>query len=91
MSMVLNAALWTYHTLDLLPHTSTSTCAASIDLSTVIVTLPHLNPIAGLFINDGDIAPLQLLDDFHHGAHLVVVRGYGAREVLEAGLVRQLR
>lgn len=54
-------------------------------------TLSHLDPIAGLLIDDGDVAPLQFLDDLHHGAHLVVVGGNRPSEVLETSLIRELR
>lgn len=47
----------------------------------------NLDPITGLLIYDGDVSPAELLDDLDHGAHLVQIRGDGAREVFEARLV----
>ena len=50
----------------------------------------YLDAVVGLLVDDGDVLPAELEDDLGHGEGLVVVAGDGAREVLEALLVRQL-
>ena len=50
----------------------------------------YLDAVVGLLVDDGDVLPSELEDDLGHGEGLVVVAGDGAREVLEALLVRQL-
>lgn len=49
----------------------------------------YLDPVIGLLVNNGDVAPLQQHDDIHHGLHLIQIRGNGPREVLEALFVAQ--
>ena len=61
----------------------------SLSLSSSFI-LSYLNAVVGLLVDDGDVLPAEPEDDLGHGERLVVVAGDGAREVLEALLVRQL-
>lgn len=52
------------------------------------VMICHLDAVAGLLVDDRDVAPAELLNDLHHRLNLVQVAGDGACEVLKPRLVR---
>lgn len=51
----------------------------------------YLDAVVALLVDDGDVAPAHAQHDLHHRFDLMVVGWNGARKILEALLVAQLR